>query len=229
MNKDSRITEQLHLSSMINTEDNFICPLRRIAAVDISFEGDTKIIAGIIIYQLDANENLKNIIYSQKIKKCNDLEVYEHGFLAFREYKIYAELLDNIPSQFYPDLVVVDGNGILHIRKCGSATHLGIMKSIPTIGIAKKFYPIDGNTTKSIKELPTIEYGGHHTITGKTDDYEYAYKLRCSEKSKHCIYMSVGHRISLPTAKKYILKWSIYRIPEPIRIVDLWTRGRVTL
>ena len=36
----------------------------------------------------------------------------------------------------------MDGNGILHERKCGSASHLGVLCGIPTIGIGKSLLEI---------------------------------------------------------------------------------------
>ena len=33
-------------------------------------------------------------------------------------------------------ITLVDGNGILHHRGCGLATHLGVLANIPTVGTA---------------------------------------------------------------------------------------------
>eukprot|EP00979_Chaetoceros_neogracilis_P000591 scaffold141_cov238-Chaetoceros_neogracile.AAC.1 len=43
-----------------------------------------------------------------------------------------------------PEVILVDGNGILHERKAGLATFVGVRTNIPTIGIGKTLYCTDG-------------------------------------------------------------------------------------
>ena len=80
---------------------------------------------------------------------------YIPGFLAFREVPhllaLFARLKQSQP-QFYPDVVVVDGNGILHHRRCGVASHLGVMLDLPTVGIAKNLLVVDGITFARVDE-----------------------------------------------------------------------------
>jgi deoxyinosine 3'endonuclease (endonuclease V) len=46
---------------------------------------------------------------------------------------------------------MVDGNGILHVKRFGLACHLGVLVDIPTIGCSKSVYSIDGiHLVKSI-------------------------------------------------------------------------------
>lgn len=74
---------------------------------------------------------------------------YVPGFLAFREASHLLKLfnkLKNDPSksQFYPEVVLADGNGILHNNGCGIASHLGVHLGIPTIGCGKTVFFVDG-------------------------------------------------------------------------------------
>ncbi len=39
---------------------------------------------------------------------------------------------------------MTDGNGILHTNACGLASHLGVLIGIPTIGIGKTIFYVDG-------------------------------------------------------------------------------------
>ena len=39
---------------------------------------------------------------------------------------------------------MVDGNGVLHTRGFGLASHFGVLAGIPTIGIGKKLHETDG-------------------------------------------------------------------------------------
>ena len=39
---------------------------------------------------------------------------------------------------------MTDGNGILHQNACGLASHLGVLIDLPTIGIGKTIFFVDG-------------------------------------------------------------------------------------
>ena len=39
---------------------------------------------------------------------------------------------------------MVDGNGILHNRGCGLASHLGVLLDVPAIGCGKTIFDVDG-------------------------------------------------------------------------------------
>jgi len=41
-----------------------------------------------------------------------------------------------------PDLLMVDGNGLLHPRECGIACHIGVVTGLPTLGVAKNLHQI---------------------------------------------------------------------------------------
>ena len=72
---------------------------------------------------------------------------YIAGFLAFREVPFLVRLVEKLRKEhpyLLPDVIMVDGNGILHHRGFGLASHLGVLIDIPTIGIGKKFLCVDG-------------------------------------------------------------------------------------
>ena len=50
-------------------------------------------------------------------------------------------------------MLFVDGNGILHPRQMGLATHIGVLLDIPTIGCAKKLMDIDGLNKSHIRAI----------------------------------------------------------------------------
>ena len=83
-----------------------------------------------------------------------DLSIpYMAGFLGFREVPVFKALLARAPAP-KPQLLLVDGFGVLHPRRCGSASHLGVETGYPTIGVGKQLLATDGLEEWSItKEL----------------------------------------------------------------------------
>ena len=51
-----------------------------------------------------------------------------------------------------PQILMVDGNGIWHTRGFGCASHIGVKFGIPTLGVAKKTFDVDGLDKGSLKE-----------------------------------------------------------------------------
>ena len=41
-------------------------------------------------------------------------------------------------------MLLVDGNGILHTRGFGCASHIGVIADFPTIGVGKTVFAVDG-------------------------------------------------------------------------------------
>jgi deoxyribonuclease V len=102
------------------------------------------------------------------------------------------------------DVLLVDGHGILHPRKCGLACYIGIIIDKPTIGVAKNLL------CGSILENNYIEY--NKKILG--------YRIR--KNNKKDIYVSIGHKISLETAVNIVINLTKKKefIPEPLKIAD---------
>ena len=102
---------------------------------------------------------------------------YIAGFLAFREVEPILELLKTLKktnSNIYPQIVIVDGNGTLHPRRFGLASHLGVLADIPTIGVAKNFLQIDDGenltmiNVKSMAKKRLNKGGDTYLLEGKS-------------------------------------------------------------
>lgn len=79
---------------------------------------------------------------------------YVPSYLGFREVPFFVQLVDEFRASrpdLSLDLIFVDGNGLLHPRKCGTATHFGVVTGIPTIGIGKTFFHLDLLTALDVK------------------------------------------------------------------------------
>ncbi len=52
-----------------------------------------------------------------------------------RECPFLLQLLNEIVgAPFYPQLIMIDGNGVLHPRGFGLACQLGVLADVPTLG-----------------------------------------------------------------------------------------------
>lgn len=90
--------------------------LKYVGGVDISFSKDDPSIACGTLVVLDL-QSLEVLYENSSIVRLH--VPYVPGFLAFREAPILLELLEKMKCEthpFYPQLLMVDGNGLLHPR-----------------------------------------------------------------------------------------------------------------
>eukprot|EP00816_Leptocylindrus_hargravesii_P006003 CAMPEP_0196814054 /NCGR_PEP_ID=MMETSP1362-20130617/41042_1 /TAXON_ID=163516 /ORGANISM="Leptocylindrus danicus, Strain CCMP1856" /LENGTH=246 /DNA_ID=CAMNT_0042190557 /DNA_START=279 /DNA_END=1016 /DNA_ORIENTATION=- len=79
---------------------------------------------------------------------------YVSSYLAFREIEPYVNLVSKqttIRPDITPAVILVDGNGLLHVRRAGIACFVGVKTGIPTIGVGKNFYHLDGLTKDIVR------------------------------------------------------------------------------
>ncbi|KAJ6434684.1 hypothetical protein OIU84_000010 [Salix udensis] len=126
-------------------------------------------------------------------------------------------------------LLLVDGNGLLHPRGFGLACHLGVLANIPAIGIGKNLHHVDGLTESGVRQLLQAKDNSGEdfiTLTGSSGCVMGA-AMRSTKGSCKPIYVSVGHRVSLNTAIKIVKMICKYRVPEPIRQADIRSRDHL--
>ncbi|KAG0206601.1 hypothetical protein BGX28_001990 [Mortierella sp. GBA30] len=218
--------------------------LQYIGGVDLSFivGNDEDAIASLVVLSYP---KLK-VVYERHAKVKLTLP-YIAGYLAFREVQPLVELIEQLRREcpeFEPQVIMVDGCGILHPRGFGLASHLGVLSNIPTIGCSKNYLVIDGDGTlvgSSPQELKVTfkEYLATHPtaqgfmplkgdITGRVYGAALAAATTKSvEGAQNPIFVSVGHRISLETAVALVRACSLYRVPEPIRQADMKSRTEI--
>lgn len=185
---------QLRLSRKVVTKD---CTnkIRKVCGVDVSYNNETARASAVVMDAVTLDV-LEHITLETKV-----MTPYIPGFLMLRESKPILSVLKSLKNNF--DLLIVDGNGQLHPRKCGIASYLGIILNKPTIGVAKSL--LCGNIKNN-----SIELNGK--ILGKVIE---------NKKGKK-IYVSVGNKISLRNAVeiiKSLIKEGQWQ-PEPIIIAD---------
>jgi deoxyribonuclease V len=117
-----------------------------------------------------------------------------------------------------PDLYVCDGYGLTHPRRFGLACHLGVVLDAPAIGVAK-------NPPHLPVTAPGPSRGEWTPITASGETVGCALRTQDGVKP---VYVSVGHRRTLATARELVLELAPdYRLPEPIRAADQLGRKRL--
>lgn len=141
---------------------------------------------------------------------------YIPGCLAFREIELVLETVKLLEIDI--DLYVFDGNGYMHPRHMGLATHAGILLDKPSIGVAKSYYKIN-----NIEYLEPDNYEFAYNDI-KINDEIYGRALR-THKNVKPIFLSVGNKIDIDLATKIIqqLISKESRIPLPTRYADMMT------
>jgi deoxyribonuclease V len=136
---------------------------------------------------------------------------YITGYLAYRELPLIRKVYRDRDQ----DILLIDGQGVLHPRGFGIASQVGVCLDVATIGAAKSHLvgAIEGDGARA-KVL----------VDGKLKG------MRLSPKGGKGIFVSVGHRVSLTTACAYCERLMIGRTPEPLRLAHvLATRRRKEL
>ena len=112
-------------------------PAGPVAAVDVAYPAPTRARAA-YVEMAPGEGRTTNPAFSLAVESPVRFP-YVSGLLAYRELPAYAALFDRLCELGRdPALVLVDGNGVLHPRRCGVASALGVLADVPTVGVAKK-------------------------------------------------------------------------------------------
>jgi len=199
---------QERLRGRVVTHDDF-SPPRRIAAVDAHYsESDQLTWAAVAEIDPQTLELTRSILLAQPT-----VFPYVPGLLSFREVPAMAAALALLPEP--PDLLLVDGQGLAHPRRFGLACHLGVVTGLPAIGIAK-------SRLVGRYEEPGLERGSSSPMFHRRELVGVALRTR---DGTNPLFVSIGHRVSLPTAVDLVLRFTPkWRLPEPIRLADAISR-----
>lgn len=196
---------QIELSKKVNLTDKIdIDKASTFAGVDCSFiqRGDqTYGFACIVV--VGRKFDILDISYS-------DGKVdfpYIPTFLAFRELPLIIKAYKKLKLK--PDVFIFDGQGILHPRKIGIASHFGVITDTVTVGCGKSYLcgefvmPQNKNLAKSPIYI---------------DNELCGYALRV-KKNTNPIFISPGNNICVESSLYVIIKMlNGYKLPEPVRL-----------
>ena len=223
--KQKLIKSDFYNFNLDNNNNTNITELKYIAGMDISAIKHNPNIAVSALVICD--RNLKIVYEDYNLVKMD--EPYIPGFLAFREVKHLVNLINDLKNnhpEFIPQVILVDGNGILHTKGFGLASHLGVLIDIPTIGCSKNVFNVDGISKIKVKEIAKkfLNKGGdHYPLIGDSGE-QYGWAFRSNDESTNPMIISLGHKISNETALKIVKLCTIHRIPQPIRFSDKISR-----
>lgn len=131
---------------------------------------------------------------------------YIPGLFAFREGPVLVAALDRLTCR--PGLLMVHGHGIAHPRRCGIASHIGVVTGIPSIGVA------DTLLCGEVEE-PGASRGSTAPVMDKGEVIGCAVRTAAAKRP---VYVSPGHLIDLAWAVRTVLQTSpLFRTPEPLR------------
>ncbi|MHA2142504.1 MAG: endonuclease V [Candidatus Thorarchaeota archaeon] len=124
---------------------------------------------------------------------------YIPGYLYLREGPIVLDLLKLLDVT---GPVLIDGNGILHPRRLGLASYIGVKLNIQTIGVAKSLHigTIRPRTDDEAAIMDGDEIIGMSVWLRKTKP----------------VFVSAGNNITLSTSVRVVRECSVDGYPEPL-------------
>ncbi len=195
---------QQQLKQQVITEDD-LTEVRYVAGVDVGFKNNYQLTQAAVAVLSFPDLQL----VETQIACLPTTFPYIPGFLSFREIPAILKALESI--EIIPDIILCDGQGIAHPRRLGIASHLGVLIDIPTIGVAKSLL------IGKHEEVP-LEKGSWQPLIDKREVIGVVLRSRTNVKP---IYVSIGHKISLPTTIQYVMGClTKYRLPETTRWSD---------
>jgi deoxyribonuclease V len=194
------------LSKLVITTDrvpNY--SIKQVCGVDVSYHTNIAYCAAVIM-----NRHSFEIIETKQYRSTIEFP-YISGFFMLREAGPIFATLKKLESSF--DVLLINGHGVLHPRRMGLASFIGLLVDKATVGIAKRL--LCG--VENINNYVTID----QNICGK----------KITRDGHNCVYVSVGHKISLETSVKLVkgLLREKGRIPEPLMTADLMSKKSRTM
>jgi deoxyribonuclease V len=193
------------LSGQISLDDDH-GDIRTVAGVHVAYpRSSTRVVTGrasVVLLTFPDLDIIEGHVASRPV-------TFPHvaDLLSFREAPIAIAALQRLRVQ--PDLLLVDGPGIAHSRRFGTASHLGVLLDLPAIGCAASIHT---GSTVEVGTQPgtwTPLHLGHETVGA-------AVRTRAGSRP---LYVSPGHRVSIQTATTLTIRCTRgYRLPEPIRL-----------
>ncbi len=177
-------------------------PPRTVAGADISYDKHSPVLfAAFVVFDAATLE----VVDVAGVKREATFP-YVPGYLSFREVPPLLAAWEGLTVK--PDLIVCDGQGRAHPRRFGLACHLGLWLDTPAFGCGK-------TRLCGTFEAPGPARGSHSPLVHRDEHVGEVVRTRDRVQP---VYVSVGHRISLPEAVDWTLRLAPpYRQPLTTR------------
>lgn len=191
---------QESMRKLVSTEDSFES-IDTVCGIDVAYSGRTAFGAAVVI-----DYKTKNIMEKVAVETKVDFP-YIPSYLAYRELPAVKQLMGSLGND--PTILLTDGNGILHPRRFGIASHIGVLLKRPTMGSAKKKLcgEYDESKLKSEGDSAPVLLDGE----------KVGYALKSSKRSKRPVFISPGHMISGRSALKVAKRFLGQRMLKPVK------------
>lgn len=193
-----------------------LCARRRppvtIGGVDVSYPSPDEGVAGYALAELESGR----VVWSTTVRGSIRFP-YITGYLAFRELPILLSLLKAVrEAGRLADVLLVDGSGILHPHRAGVASHLGVVASMPTIGVTKRLLCGEVQLQGLLPDESRLVL---------QENRPAGVALRPTSTSRRPIFVSPGHRMTLALAESVVRRLLLgRRLPEPLYWADRLSR-----
>ena len=186
------ITLQKNIAKKVVAAKDDFGEISSICGVDVAYRGSSN---AAYCSAVIMDKNMQQLIESVDVQTIVEYP-YVPGLLMLREAEPIFYTLKLLKNSY--DLLLIDGHGRLHPRRCGLACYIGVSLDKPTIGVAKS------------RLCGTVRPDGFVELDGEILGYAISKKL----------YISVGHRVTLKTAITLVKELGI----EPLRLADINSR-----
>ncbi|MBV96877.1 Endonuclease V, partial [Eschrichtius robustus] len=197
--------------------------LQRVGGVDVSFvKGDSvSACASLVVLSYPEPE----VMY-EDCRMVSLTDPYVSGFLVFREVPFLVDVVQWLRQKephLMPQVLFVDGNGVLHHRGFGVACHLGVLTDLSSIGVAKKLLQVDGleNNALHKEKIRLLKAGGDSFPLMGGSGTILGMALKSHDHSTKPLCVSVGHKMSLEAAVRLTHGCCKFRILEALHQADI--------
>jgi len=148
---------------------------------------------------------------SQQLVQPPVTRPYEAGMLEWSEGPAMVAALTRLPAA--PDLIVVDGGGIAHPRRFGTACHVGYALDHLTVGVTELWPAGCRDIAATVEKRRGNKTALLHEVSGDKLGYQVH-----TQNTLDPIFVSPGHRVDVDDAASLILRCTPWhQLPEPIR------------